>query len=92
VSSLQSGSRVDGQGQRCKACGQRDKFDFHVPDEIWAAAVPPDLRSRVVCLACFDRFARERNVQYAGSIRTLHFAGDQAAMVFRLVSAAPVRG
>lgn len=73
--------------QTCKACGRPDKFDFHVPDEVWAAVVPPTLLNRVVCLDCFDQFARERHIPYAHCLDTLYFAGDQAVMVFRTVTA-----
>lgn len=60
-----------------------DKFNFHVPDEIWAAVVPKPLRHRVVCLGCFDDFARSRDVDYAASLRTLYFAGDKGVLTFR---------
>ena len=76
--------------QRCKVCGHVDKFDFQVPDEIWAAVVPEALRDRVVCLACFDDFAQRRQVDYASCLRTLYFAGDRAAFEFRAVAAARV--
>jgi hypothetical protein len=33
------------QRQTCKACGRPNKFDFHVPDKVWAAVVPPELVS-----------------------------------------------
>jgi hypothetical protein len=75
------------QLQTCKACGYRDKFDFHVPDEIWEAVVPAYLRGRVVCLACFDDFAEERGIDYAAHVSTLYFAGDGAAFELRVVSA-----
>jgi hypothetical protein len=73
------------QQQTCKACGQPDKMDFNVPDAIWKAAVPTPYQNRVVCLHCFDDFARERNVDYAASLTTLHFAGRGAAMEFKVV-------
>jgi hypothetical protein len=77
--------------QTCKACGRPDKFDFSVPDRLWAAVVPPALLERVVCLGCFDEFAREAGVDYSGELTTLYFAGDQAAFVFRTESAASVQ-
>lgn len=79
---------MNGPHQTCKACGQRDKFDFHVPDEVWHAAVPAHLQNRVVCLACFDAFAHERGVAYATSLSELCFAGERAALVFKVVAAA----
>lgn len=76
------------QLQACKACGNRDKFDFHVSSEIWEAVVPAHLRTRVVCLACFDDFAHMLGIEYATHISALYFAGDGAAFEFRVTSAA----
>ena len=78
------------QRQTCKACCQRDKFNFHVPDEVWAAVVPPELVNRVVCLACFDEFARQRDVSYAMHLRTLCFVGDRGSVLFRVEGASNV--
>lgn len=78
------------QHQTCKACGNRDKFDFDVPDEIWQAVVPIHLRNRVVCLPCFDDFAQLQGINYAAHVSALHFAGDGAALVFRPVSGTTV--
>lgn len=74
--------------QRCKACGQIDKLNFDVPDDVWASVVPPELRNRVVCLACFDTFARENHVDYAASLRAVYFAGDAATFEFQPVAIA----
>jgi hypothetical protein len=79
-----SPKRKDANRQTCKACGLPDKFNFHVSDEIWARVVPPHLHKLVVCLPCFDDFARERAVDYSQSIDSLYFAGDQAFFEFTL--------
>ena len=76
--------------QTCKACGNRDKFDFGVPNDIWEAVVPVHLRNRVVCLSCFDDFAEIRGIEYAAHVSALYFAGDGAALEFRVASAATV--
>lgn len=76
--------------QRCKVCGRVDKFDFHVPDKIWEEIVPQEFVNRVVCLACFDEFARRKGVDYAQYLETLYFAGDRAMFTFRVVAAATV--
>lgn len=68
--------------QRCKVCANADGFDFGVPDDVWAAVVPPKFQSRVVCLSCFDRFAKEKGVDYRDSLQHLCFAGDQATFEF----------
>lgn len=78
---------MNNQRQTCKACGKRDKFDFHVPDDVWRAAVPAHLHNSVVCLACFDAFANERAVAYATSLSELYFAGEHAAIQFKVVAA-----
>ena len=77
---------AEGQ-QTCKVCKCEDKFDFKVPDDIWQKVVPGEYREKVVCLKCFDQFAFERGVKYSGSLLTLYFAGDQAALKFELVAA-----
>lgn len=73
--------------QQCWVCGCEEKFNFHVSDEIWEKAVPEEYRSRVICLSCFDNFARERNVAYSRSVVDLLFAGDKAALEFEPKSA-----
>jgi hypothetical protein len=67
----------------CKVCGRRDKFDFHVPDELWNQIVPLPYENSVVCLTCFDNFAFTKRIQYAASLRVLYFVGDQAILTFR---------
>lgn len=69
--------------QRCKACGCRDKFDFHISDEIWRRVVPLRYQNRVVCLACFDDFAKKKEVNYSASLKVLYFAGSKASLKFR---------
>ena len=77
--------------QRCKACGQTDGFNFTVPDDIWEAVVPPRLIGRVVCLRCFDRFAKEREVDYSTSVSEFLFAGDKACFNWDLNSSVNIR-
>lgn len=67
--------------QRCKNCGCADGFNFHVPDHVWRAVVPKHLENRVVCLQCFDRFAKEKEVDYATSLSGLVFAGQKATFL-----------
>ena len=67
------------QRQCCKVCGSADGFNFHVPDRIWNQVVPPKYRSRVVCLACFDRMAKAKEVDYTTSLQELCFAGDMGS-------------
>jgi len=76
------GEPREPQRQTCKVCGAADKFDFHVPDDLWAAIVPPPYRNRVVCLYCFDEFAAERGVDYSRAVAELCFAGRKASFVF----------
>jgi len=73
--------------QHCAACRCQDKFNFHVPDPVWREVVPREYRDRVVCLPCFDEFARERNVDYSDVIEVLYFAGSQASFKFQTISA-----
>ena len=75
------------QQQTCKACGQPDKFNFHLPDEIWRSIVPAHLQTRVVCLYCLDDFAKEKGVKYHPHIKELYFAGQAATFKFCVESA-----
>ena len=68
--------------QRCKVCGYRDKFDFHVPDNMWLSVVPEKFQNRVVCLSCFDDFAKKKGVDYSASIKKLYFVGDKVSLRF----------
>ena len=74
--------------QTCKLCAKADGFDFHVPDDVWASVVPPGLRTRVVCLACFDELARVRGVHYAPHLTSLYFAGVAAAFELKVSAVA----
>jgi hypothetical protein len=73
--------------QTCRVCRCRDKFDFHVPDEMWEKIVPTEYQNKVVCLSCFDKFAREKQVDYSDSLEVLYFVGEQATLKFQAVSA-----
>ena len=79
---------ADASQQTCKACGLPDKFNFQVPDALWASVVPESYRERVVCLPCFDEFAAGRGIRYAAAIVELCFAGRKGALVFRPTAAA----
>ena len=82
--------RTDFSGlkrQRCRVCSCEDKFNFHVPDELWREIVPEAYRNTVVCLPCFDEFARKKDVDYSGAIEVLYFAGTQASFKFQTVAA-----
>lgn len=70
------------RGQTCRVCGLRDKFDFTVTDGVWESVVPIEYRGCVVCLGCFDDFAREAGFDYSNSIKSIYFAGDQACFKF----------
>ncbi len=85
IDSLMRDFVLEAEQQTCKACGRPDKFDFHVPDEVWASIVPPELQTKVVCLYCFDEFAQKCGVDYSQAIKTLYFAGKQATFEFSLV-------
>ena len=73
---------ADGQRQTCKVCGRPDKFNFHIPDLVWASVVPDAYLGLVVCLYCFDDFANKKGVDYGQHVHTLYFAGDAANLVF----------
>jgi hypothetical protein len=78
--------------QICSVCKCTDKFNFHVPDEVWKTTVPRSHQNKVVCLPCFDEFARAGNVDYSEHIKALYFAGNQASFRFHTVSAQSAEG
>jgi hypothetical protein len=75
----------EDQSQSCKNCGVRDGLNFNVRDSLWQKVLPKRLHNHVVCLACFDRFAARRKIDYHNSIRVLYFAGLKACFNFRAV-------
>jgi hypothetical protein len=78
-------------GQTCKACGRRDKFDFHVPDDVWLSIVPESLSGLVVCLSCFDEFASKKGIDYSAHLRALYFVGDREAIELIAIAAPLVK-
>jgi hypothetical protein len=74
----------EGQHQTCKVCRKADRFNFSVPDNVWESVVPEKFRNRVVCLACFDEFAKKKQVDYSTCLESLYFAGDQCSFEFRV--------
>lgn len=72
----------DPRQQRCKACGRPDKFDFYVPNDVWESVVPDHLRTRVVCLYCFDDYAAAKGIRYAAHLSELCFVGRCATFRF----------
>lgn len=84
-------ARQWGEGrQRCKVCGVADGFNFTVPDSVWETVVPPKFQCKVVCLHCFDHFAKEKEVDYSTSISEFCFAGDKADFGFTISHAVNV--
>ena len=72
------------QQQRCKVCWSANGFCFQVPDDIWEAVLPVELQCRVVCLACFDAIASEKNIEYASYIEQLCFAGRNIGLYLKI--------
>jgi hypothetical protein len=87
---IETGKIDSAQRQTCKVCRCPDKFDFHVPDSVWNQVVPRQFLNKVVCLGCFDKFAYEKQIDYAGSLDVLYFAGDRAIFRFETVSSEAV--
>jgi hypothetical protein len=77
----------DSHQQTCKVCGRSDKFNFDIPDDLWAVIVPAEFAQKVVCLSCFDDFATRKEIDYATSLRSLYFAGNKASFEFNVVQA-----
>jgi len=52
----------------CRVCWRPSAVGFTVPDRVWEAAVHPEFREKVLCLACFTVLADERLVDWADGI------------------------
>ena len=70
--------------QTCKMCGQPDKFDFHVPDELWRSIIPTEFQTLVVCLYCFDEEAAAKGIDFATALTELWFAGRSVSLNLRV--------
>ena len=73
--------------QTCNVCGRKDCFNFHLPDWLWRSVLPEWLWQKVVCLCCFDEFAKVKNIDYAQYLDVLYFAGQQASLTLHVASA-----
>jgi hypothetical protein len=78
-------SSPDDKQQSCKVCGRSDKFNYNVRDELWKKVVPVKFHNKVVWNALIGWPLK--NVDYADSINTLYFVGNQAAFTFQTVAA-----
>ena len=76
--------------QTCKMCGQPEKFDFHVPDEVWRSVVPPEYQTLAVCLYCFDEEAAAKGVDFTAALTELCFAGRAVSLGFKITRAVGV--
>lgn len=74
--------------QTCKMCGQPDKFNFDVPDDVWRSVVPLPFQRYVVCLYCFDEEAAARGIHYAAAISGFCFVGQAGRLYFDVKHAA----
>lgn len=52
----------------CKICFHPNPIGFHVPNEIWKAAIPDYYQKNIVCIMCFARLADERLIQWDNDI------------------------
>ena len=76
--------------QTCKMCGQPDKFDFYVPDDVWVAVAPEPHRGHVICLYCFDEEASAKGIPIAEALIDLCFTGEAVSMFLDIRSATDV--
>ncbi len=72
----------DSQRQTCKTCNRKDKFNYHVDDDVWCAIIPPLLRDGVVFLYCFEEMADRSGVSYYDALRSLFFSDHKTIFEF----------
>ena len=70
------------QQQTCKMCGQPEKFDFRVPDDVWRAVVPLPFQNYAICLYCFDEESAAKGIPFAADLKYVCFAGRAASVEF----------
>lgn len=76
--------------QTCKVCGRLDKFDYNVPNHIWRQVVPKKYLNNVVCLACFDDFATQNDIDIHDSLHVFYFAGSRVALELQVTRSSKV--
>lgn len=54
--------------ETCKCCLHANPIGFHVPDELWYAAVPERFANGVLCIMCFARLADEALIRWEKDI------------------------
>lgn len=54
---IEQGWRSSPTREICSECAKLSAVGFHVPDRIWAAAIPSPRREDIFCLQCFSRLA-----------------------------------
>lgn len=73
------------KNQSCKVCNKRQYFDFRVCDEIWDKIVPKKYRKLAMCLPCFDKFAKRKNVDYEKHLYPIMtFVGDKVTLTLHI--------
>lgn len=75
---------IDLQLQTCKRCCRRDMFNFWVPDETWQAVAGAEWTNHVLCLACFDSLAYQKDIEYGHLIEWISFTGDMACLGIKI--------
>jgi len=82
------GGISDGLSLMCSRCGNRPRFDYRVPDEVWKQCVPPKLRRGVICLPCLDFLAVQMGVNLSRHISFVQFIGYDYTVEFKPTFAA----
>ena len=53
----------------CQMCHHESAVGFHVPDDVWKAALHPHWRQAILCVACFAASADRRLISWDSEIR-----------------------
>lgn len=65
---LQAEHKCAPSRETCSECGKISAVGFHVPDEIWRQAIPPDRQQDIFCIGCFVLYADRRYLPWDGEI------------------------
>ena len=48
----------------CALCHEVSRVGYHVPDDVWGAAIHAHWKDDIICLQCFTRIADEKGVEW----------------------------
>lgn len=73
----------DGLTLPCGICGDVQKFDYNVDDDLWQGLVPIEHRYGVICLPCLDTLGNNQGICVGSGLNFVQFTGKFSTTVLR---------